>query len=213
MTDHAKWAFGTAAVIFVVYNWVIMHPWADGSGPEPDLTADPVQEGLDEPETVEIERGGKRYTVEKTHRYEVAGEVLMSSTYVIFYTSEFFALDLGLLWGDRVEHVLENYDFNQGGRWLFWQSRGPITEDQRRYMTTHISNNHLLPAEGNWNLKKAVRWIDEGDRVRIKGYLVNILEAGGQSVVRSSLRRDDKGNGACEVIWVEEVQIGTKIYR
>ena len=113
----------------------------------------------------------------------------------------------------RVEHVLSNYDFNQGGRWLFWQSRGPVPKPEIEYMKTHISNSHLLPAEGNWNVEKAIRWIDRGDHVRLKGHLVTIKHANGKDFIRSSTRRDDKGDGACEVMWVEEVQIGETMYR
>jgi len=80
-------------------------------------------------------------------------------------------------------------------------------------MKTHLSNTHLLPAEGNWNVEKAIRWIDRGDHVRLKGQLITIKHASGKNYVRSSITRDDKGNGACEVMWVEEVQIGETVYR
>ncbi|MCX6128672.1 MAG: hypothetical protein NTX25_06355 [Proteobacteria bacterium] len=32
-------------------------------------------------------------------------------------------------------------------------------------------------------------------------------------IAASSTRRDDSGDGACEIVWVEELQIGNKIYR
>ena len=211
--NHAKFVLGSAAIIWVLYNFVYMHPFGGESAPPVDITADPVQKELAEPEEVTIERHGQTYRVEKHHSYEVSGHVLMASSYSLFYTNEFFPVDLGLIWGDRVDHVLDNYDFNQGGRWLFWQSRGPVPEKEMRYLKTHISNSHLLPAEGNWNVEKAIRWIDRGDHVRIKGKLITIKHNSGKALYRSSTTRDDKGGGACEVMWVEEVQIGDTVYR
>ena len=211
--NRAKVVLTIGVVGWLLYNFVYMRPYGGESAPPVDLTRDPVQVEQGAPETVRIERHGKPYLVEKHHRYEIQGHVLMASSYSIFYTSEFFPVDLGLIWGDRVEHVLDNYDFNQGGRWLFWQSRGPVPKAEIEYLKTHISNSHLLPAEGNWNVEKAVRWIDRGDLVRLKGYLVTIKHASGKNYIRSSTTRDDKGDGACEVMWVEEVQIGDTVYR
>jgi hypothetical protein len=58
-----------------------------------------------------------------------------------------------------------------------------------------------------------LQWPGRGDRVRIAGHLVNIKDLSGRVLVASSTSRDDTGAGACEVIWVEEIQINGKIYR
>ena len=45
-----------------------------------------------------------------------------------------------------------------------------------------------------------------GQVVALEGYLVKVISKDGWRW-QSSLTRNDTGNGACEVIWVEEVEI------
>jgi hypothetical protein len=203
-----------AALAFSLgYTQVYMRPSAVARGEAIDVRGEPRQTALPLPEVVPIEFDGKSYLIEKHHRYEIAGEVLSVETYNLAFRSDFFDVDLGLIWGPRVADLKQKYTFNQGGRWLFWSSNGPVSEDERRYITAHISNNHLIPAEGRRNLFKAVRWPSRGDKVRITGCLVTIKNPSGGVAVASSTSRDDTGDGACEVIWVDEIQINGKIYR
>lgn len=76
-----------------------------------------------------------------------------------------------------------------------------------------IGTLHLIPAEGRPELSKAIHWIDKGDLVRVRGFLVKIHGPSGDLIATSSSTRDDTGDGVCEIIWVEELQIGTRIYR
>ena len=55
-----------------------------------------------------------------------------------------------------------------------------------------------------------------GDQIYAKGYLVNYSHSGGRFTRNSSATRDDKGNGACEIIFVTEYQIlkhGSTVWR
>ncbi|HVO84281.1 MAG TPA: hypothetical protein VMU60_07645 [Syntrophobacteria bacterium] len=202
-----------AVVLYLGYAQIYMRPRAAARGDAIDLSGEPRQTALSSPEVVPVKFDGKSYLVEKHHKYEISGEVLSVETYNVAFKSEFFDVDLGLIWGPRVAELKQRYTFNQGGRWLFWSSKGPVSDDERNYVTTHISNNHLIPAEGQGNLVKAVRWPGRGDKVRIAGYLVTIKNPSGRVAVASSTSRDDTGAGACEVIWVDEIQINDKIYR
>lgn len=202
-----------ALVLYLGYTQIYMRPRAVAHGEAIDVSREPRQTALPSPAVEPVEFHGKSYLIEKHHRYEIAGEVLSVETYNVAFTSEFFDVDLGLIWGPRATDLKQKYTFNQGGRWLFWSSNGPVSDDERRYITAHISNNHLIPAEGRRNLFKAVRWPSRGDKVRITGYLVTIKNPAGGVVVASSTSRDDDGAGACEVIWVDEIQINTAIYR
>lgn len=202
-----------ALVLYLGYTQIYMRPRAVARGETIDVSAEPQQAALPSPEVVPVAFDGKNYFVEKHHKYEISGEVLSVETYNVAFKSEFFDVDLGLIWGPRVADLKQRYTFNQGGRWLFWSSKDPVSDDERRYITAHISNNHLIPAEGRGNLVKAVRWPGRGDKVRIAGYLVTIKNPSGGVAVASSMSRDDSGAGACEVIWVEEIQINDRIYR
>lgn len=63
---------------------------------------------------------------------------------------------------------------------------------------------HLIPA--NREIDERIRDAGEGDVVSFSGYLVRIEEENGWSWT-SSLRRDDTGAGACEVVLVEAFSI------
>ena len=77
----------------------------------------------------------------------------------------------------------------------------------RAYVDSHISNNHVIPADMNicWQLRS----IHPGAHVRLKGYLVyveGISTKGDVFYWYSSLKRDDTGKGACEVMYVTSVE-------
>ena len=69
-----------------------------------------------------------------------------------------------------------------------------------------LSNNHLLadrPA-----IAAKLRDVRIGDQVRIRGMLAEYSHNHGFAFKRgTSLTRDDTGNGACETIFVQDVEI------
>ena len=63
------------------------------------------------------------------------------------------------------------------------------------------SHTHLIPSDGNIN--KLIKRIEVGDYVKLEGYLVNVdYGAGGMN---TSTSRIDKGDGACETMYVTKV--------
>ena len=54
--------------------------------------------------------------------------------------------------------------------------------------------------------------VGEGDAVRLRGLLVDATADDGLTW-RSSLSRGDTGPGACELLYVQEVQVGDRVYR
>ena len=84
------------------------------------------------------------------------------------------------------------------------------------YVNSHISHTHLIPA--NPNVMGGLLSIKKNDIVNLRGYLVDIYTDKGETVALTSLSRYDKdttsrGYGACEDMYVKQVQIGNKIYR
>ena len=60
--------------------------------------------------------------------------------------------------------------------------------------------------------------IKKNDIVKLDGYLVDIYTDAGEIVAKTSLSRFDnnatsRGYGACEDMYVTQVQIGNRIYR
>ena len=209
---------GLVAVCVALLAWagwrfVLPILWSSGHAPPIELAADPVQTALEPVERISVTRGDRHFIIEKTHRYEVVGEVLSATAYDLAWTNDFFDVDVGLLWGPERESFKSKYRFSQMGRWLFWRSEGPVSDAERLEINRHISNNHLIPAEGRKHLSSAVRWVSKGDQVKIVGALVRVLDEAGLPLVQSSLTRDDSGDGACEVVWVDSLQINGRVYR
>jgi hypothetical protein len=176
--------------------------------PAPRLGPMPAQEALDPPQEIEIVRDGATYRVRKTHRYRVIGQVVSVATYTLTFANDFFDVDLGLAWGDHVEALIRRYTFHQDHRWLFWRSDTPVSDAERLDVTTHVGNQHVIPASDN--LDRAVRRARVGERVVLEGYLATVLTLDGIELATSSTRRDDTGAGACEIVWVESFQRETK---
>ncbi|MDQ2659864.1 MAG: hypothetical protein M3Y03_05540 [Verrucomicrobiota bacterium] len=59
---------------------------------------------------------------------------------------------------------------------------------------------HIIPATRE--IERECASLGEGEPVRLEGELVEATGAGIR-LWRSSLRRDDSGNGACELIFVQ----------
>ena len=197
----------------VVWKVVLPRVWSSPAAAPIALDGDPVLEPLEEAAPLVVERSGRRYVVQKLFAYEAQGEVLSASSYDVTWTNDFADVDVALLWGPRREALKDKYKFSQMGLWLFWRSESEVTAAERLEIGTHISNNHLIPADGSSRLAFAFRRVSKGDVVRIKGSLVRISSPEGELYAQSSVVRDDTGDGACEVIWVDEVQIGERVFR
>ena len=204
------------ALLLVAYV-VWLYGWRRPTGGLPAspvvVSDEPVQEALDKPITMHVERGKKKFVLELTHRFEISGRVLSAEHYNVTWTNDFFDVDLGLVWGPRIEDLLERFHFHQDGRWLFWRSSEPVSDEDRAYVNAHSGNEHLIPKEGSRRVDHAIRWVEKGDTVRISGHLVVIRNSAWQELARSSTSRDDTGGGACEIVYVEEIQIGKTVYR
>jgi hypothetical protein len=112
-------------------------------------------------------------------------------------------IDLALGWGRmREEAVLERLDIDQSGRWYRyrWSGAPPLPAEE---IARSSANMHLIPARPE--VAQALDDIEAGQRVRIDGWLVE-ARAGDGWHWRSSTSREDRGRGACEVVYVCAVQ-------
>ena len=75
----------------------------------------------------------------------------------------------------------------------------PLPED---VLNSHCANMHMVPADKG--VEKQLKSVDVQDVVDMSGYLVEITGPN-KFKWRSSLTRTDTGNGACELMWVQEV--------
>jgi len=177
-------------------------------------TNQPVQEEIPNAEEIKFEKDGYLWQLTPLYDYEISGLVVGRMNYEIFsidkYTS-LFPIDLGLIWGSNVATKVyqdKRVKFKQDSRWCWaWWESGVV------FNLNEFSNNHLFTREKD--LSDEAKKINRGDQVTIKGKLVDViatpLEANGVSgqniTWKSSITREDDGAGACEIIYVEDIEV------
>jgi hypothetical protein len=128
--------------------------------------------------------------------------VLSRSRYRTGALAQASPLDIAVGWGPMSDSaVLADIEVTQANRFYFWhyEDEPPIP---REAIEAHSANWHLVPSSASvW---KSLSGIRVGDVVKLEGELVDV-ERADLGVMRTSLRRDDTGAGACEVILVESV--------
>lgn len=144
------------------------------------------------------------FTIIAQAEFEIEARVLSTKRYIFGTESELSPFDLALGWGPMSDSsVLDQLKISQSGRYYFyrWQSPPPLPPHQMR---DHSANMHMIPA--NPSVARALKRVRVGHNVRVSGFLVNVERSDGWHW-RSSLSRTDSGSGACELVWVNTLDI------
>lgn len=141
------------------------------------------------------------YRLQPRARFTATVRVLARERYRFDTNAELIPLDLAVGWGRMSDTaMLERIDISQSGRFYFWSADElPMP---RAEIESHSANWHLVPS--NQAVRKALAGIRVGDVVTIEGELIDVEHTDGRKL-RTSLRRDDTGAGACEIIRVESL--------
>ena len=146
----------------------------------------------------------KGYRIEALARFSIEARVLRSEHYRFDRAAELVPVDLVLGWGDMSNSaVLDEISISQGQRVYEWHtmSRPPISP---RAIAVQSANMHMVPA--NDEVARILKEARPGNLVKIHGYLIDARASDGFHM-RSSLTRTDTGMGACEVIWVDRIEL------
>lgn len=154
--------------------------------------------------------GKEEYWIQPTASYDISGLIVthndVSSIADAYHTSESVDFrDVCLVWGSNVSSGVYR-------RFKFWSEPWSChmkTEDSAAaasFNAAGFSNNHLLSPDPR--VRETIRSLRIGDQVRLQGMLINYSPKWSpESLRKTSLERDDTGNGACEVLWVESAEI------
>lgn len=181
-----------------------------GDYPTPEAI-DPVL--LEAPKQNNIPRIGRTityhgvgYIVEKMAQYEITGLVASHNnihgfTDIYHDETSLDTKDVCLVWGDNLKNTNYLSASFKNAPWMChvkWKQGMALDMNQ-------ISNNHLITASGV--IRDQIHHIRKGDQIRIRGTLVNYRPADMNESRISSMSRRDKGNGACEIILVDWIDI------
>lgn len=144
------------------------------------------------------------YALTPVARFETRARVLGKKAYRRDATARLAPYDLALGWGPMSDTaVLEHLTVVQTQRVYTWRraERFPLTP---REVVLSSTNIHVIPATPA--VESALARIREGHVVRLRGRLVDVLAPGGTRW-RTSRSRTDAGVGACEIVWVEAIEV------
>jgi hypothetical protein len=148
------------------------------------------------------ERDGFRLTA--VAYYSIRARVLETKQYFGSPQAKLAPYDVALGWGRMSDQaVLDQLSISMGNRFFFyrWKGRAPIPQSE---IIRTAANNHLIP--GNSIVRSAIRSLRVGQIVELNGWLVDV-DGPDNFKWYTSRRRDDTGNGACELIYVEKVNM------
>jgi hypothetical protein len=145
----------------------------------------------------------KKYVITALADFEVQARVLSKKRYRSGREAELAPVDLALGWGPMSdEAVLEKIKIRQSNRFYYWSvARFPIP---RGKIENNSANMHLIPSTPE--IRDVLLGCRRGQVVHFNGYLVRINATDGWRW-KSSMTRKDTGDGACEVVWVEDIEI------
>ena len=135
-------------------------------------------------------------------RYDIEARVLSVERYRTDGGSNLSPIDFAVGWGPMSDTAtLQHFKVTQGARFY------TIYPDEQAIdiaTALHSSANmHLIPA--NDAVRETLLSTRPGNVVTLSGYLVSASRSDGFHW-NSSLTRDDSGNGACELMYVQSVQ-------
>jgi hypothetical protein len=135
--------------------------------------------------------------------YEIRARVASREDYRFDRGAALAPTDLAVVWGPMSDSaVLAKYSITQSGRWYrWWSDTEPVP---REVVIANSANMHMIPADETVAARLAA--VRPGQVIHARGSLV---EARGKDgfTWRSSLSRTDTGDGSCELMFVEVLEV------
>ena len=145
-----------------------------------------------------------QFTIENLSAFEGEFRVLSREDYSMGREAEVSPVDFALGWGRMAEpQIYKQLSIRQSNRWYYWRYENTPPIDVRE-IETHSANMHMIPA--NKEIAKQLSKVQKDDLIYLKGHLVEVRAQDGW-IWRSSLTREDTGNGACELFLIEDIRI------
>jgi hypothetical protein len=161
-------------------------------------SADPVQHEISGAPTVA--RG--EFTLRPRADFSATVRILHRENYSMGSLAMLVPTDFAVGWGPMSDSsVLAHISISQANRFYFWRTESwPIPREQ---IETHSANWHVIPASSA--VERTLGSLRTGSLVELRGRLVDV--EGREGGMSTSLRRDDTGPGACEILLAEYARV------
>jgi hypothetical protein len=171
-----------------------------------DWRESPTQEPTDrEAFSLQTRRG--TVTLIPRAAYAITARVVGVERYRLDSSAFLSPYDVALAWGPVPDYA-DRLSFQQMGRFVHWQTKDMSLDVAE--IVAHVANTHTIPATGK--VRRAIASLDRGDLARLEGLLVDAKAEDGFTWSTSLVRTDD-GAGACELMWVESVEVDGRVIR
>ena len=149
-----------------------------------------------------FERAG--FTLAPRASIDLTAKLLSKRRYRFDELADVVPWDFALGWGALSdESWLAGTNVIQGDRFMYWHLHdNPLNLG---IVERSSANMHLIPA--NESISEAMSSIAEGTVLTLRGQLVDLHLPDGERVIPTSLTRLDRGPGACEIVYVEELAV------
>ncbi|HUB88598.1 MAG TPA: hypothetical protein VMA74_02600 [Dyella sp.] len=189
-------------VLLLLAGWGALHWWQRRPVvPPPGMLAPDAPLQIDIDHGAQLQRGDTTLTTRA--RFTLTARVLSREDYR-FDAGAFLAPeDLALGWGRMSDSaVLAKITISQSNRFYYWHvDQFPIP---RREIETSSANMHMIPADAA--VRRALERVRPGQLVHLEGFLVDARRPNGW-YWHTSMTREDTGDGACELVYVEDAEI------
>ncbi|WP_196139370.1 hypothetical protein [Aliikangiella sp. G2MR2-5] len=177
---------------------------------KPEITYGPGVSAPDMPEQENIKGAApfrfNGYILTPLANFKIKAKVLSKENYYLGREADLSPVDLALGWGKMSdESVIEHFKISQSGRWYRWQTRNNSSPIPLAEVSLSSANMHMVPMDAD--IESQLNAIPVGEVVELSGKLIRVDADDGWRWI-SSLRRDDTGSGACELMYVESVIYG-----
>lgn len=203
-------------IAFLIFSFFARNNFKSVKFINPELFNEPIKSELSSNKPIEFQREGFQFHLKPLYEYEMSALVMNRFDYTWFSLTRADSgvpMDLCVTWGDNLKSGVYRHPslkVRQDFRFCFvWLDNGVD------FNPKEFSNNHLIIRDEA--IRKKAFSVNEGDQIRLKGKLVDLKAEnidgkfkraeGGMRDWRSSTTLADDGAGACEVIFVEELEI------
>ncbi len=200
-----------AGTVLLIASLFMRHALPPPSELGPELRNEPLQQPVQVAPFQTTVRG-VTYTVKPVADYEIWGLVVSNHDTSSWWNwihkasnDNLNVVDLCVVFAENVKSGgYAGLDYSSGQFVCYVQTSS--SEKWQRFSMRALANNHLLADRPSIVAK--LRDVRIGDQVRIRGWLSEYAHNHGFAFTRgTSLTRDDTGNGACETIYVQEVEV------
>jgi hypothetical protein len=187
-------------MVFITYRY-ISHRSVHHADGVITVADDPDQTSTSDPEFLFKDE----YNIKPLKDFSIVARVLSTEHYEFDTGAKLAPVDLALGWGPMSEtSVINKLNISQSGRFYryHYDLPAPIPPNE---IVTHSANMHMIPS--NSLIEKELKDVRIGQIIHLTGNLVEVDNIKNHWKWRSSLTRDDTGDGACELIWVKSLYV------